>query len=271
MAKVNEKARQIYYEKIKDYKKQIKDFTEAEAVMRLEINRDEEQGNYKRLRLADEILNVASIYILINQLSVSLLGVKNEESLNQARKACYKVVIFLEEIFSAYIDAPYHDYEDKVKTVEAFPEEERFKLIRKLGFAINTIKDGFGESSKWKWSFVELEARMACQCKNIMDLKKVIAGMDPRVEGYQKRIEHLNRTKELLQEAAEGYRRKYELSTRRMDDFKTAIEYLAAYRRLLVVMGRPGESEETKKKIEVWKTKMDTDMKKAEQSKRPKL
>lgn len=88
--------------------------------------------------------------------------------------------------------------------------------------------------------------------------------MDPRIEGYEIRYAHLHLTRQLLQQAADRYREKYELSTNRLDDFKLAIRYLSALRRLHVLMGENSESEVVKKKIEIWKTKMESDQRRKE-------
>jgi len=184
MAKVSEKAREKYLTKIKDYKKSIQEIHLSEKELQLQLRKDEAKANYIRLKLSDMTLNVVSYYVLMNSLSIAMLGVKNESFLNDARKSCYKAIIFLEEIFTPYIDIPYHEYEERVKTINAFAEAERFKMIRKIGFAIQQIKDAFGENSKWKWSFVELRARLATISRNCLNMKRFINGLDPHADGY---------------------------------------------------------------------------------------
>ena len=53
----------------------------------------------------------------MNSLSLSFLGVKNEAFLNEARKCIYKALIYLEEIVSPIIDAPFSDYEQGLETI----------------------------------------------------------------------------------------------------------------------------------------------------------
>jgi hypothetical protein len=65
-----------------------------------------------------------------------------------------------------------------------------------------------------------------------------------------------------MQKSADRYREKYELSTSRIDDFKLAISYLAALRRLHIILGEPDNAEVVKKKADVWKAKMEADEKK---------
>ena len=89
--------------------------------------------------------------------------------------------------------------------------------------------------------------------------------MDPRSEGYSARIALLALARDLLQQSADRYREKYELSTHRIDDIKAAINYLSAVRRLHIVLGESDQAEVVKKKAEIWRTKMENDLKKAEE------
>ena len=141
-------------------------------------------------------------------------------------------------------------------------------LLCKIGFSLDSIQEGFGENSKWKWSFVELEGRFAAVTKNLLNLKTLIAGMDPRSPGYSARLAHLSMARELLQQAADRYREKYELSTLRVDDIKAGINFLLALRRLHVVLGEGDQAEVVKKKADIWHTKMENDLRKAEENAR---
>ncbi|MEW5818521.1 MAG: hypothetical protein AB1798_24410 [Spirochaetota bacterium] len=264
MGKISDAARKHYFDRIKEYKTAIEEMQRWEKSLLNVIQSDETGAEYKRLILADEVLNRVSYYLLMNSLSVFLLGVKNETYLNDARKDCYKSIIYLEEVGSPYIDVPFSDYEEKLGKISDFSDEKRYALLQKLGFSIQSLIDGFGDNSKWKWSFVEIEGRYATLTKNLLNLKTLIAGMDPRVPGYEARLSHLQIAKKSLQQAADRYRQKYELSTLRLDDFKLAISYLSAFRRLLVLLGETAESEVVKKKIEVWKAKMEDDLQKME-------
>ena len=202
----------------------------------------------------------------MNSLSSYLLGVKNEGYLNAARKACYKSIIYLEDTVSSRIDAPFSEYEEKLAAIEEYEDRNRYDLLKKLGYSIQAILDGFGENTKWKWAFVELEGRFATVAKNFLDLTTLLSGLDPRSPDFEARTGHLALAKRLLQKAADKYRQKYELSTHRMDDFKLAIFYLGGLRRLHVVLAEAEEAQSLKKKIGIWRAKMEADSKKLDQS-----
>ena len=264
MAKVSNEAKSTYSVRVRDYKQEIDQILQREKAILMTIDREEDGSAiaYKRLTLAEEVLNLASLYLLLNKISLSLLAVKNEAFLNLARKSCYDSIMYLADVVSDTLDAPYSEYGDKVDLIDGFSDEKRYNLIRKLGFTIESVIEDYGDNSKWKWSFVELEGRFAVVCKNLINLKTIVANMDPRVEGYALRVNYLKMAKEWMNRAADRFREKYELSTNRIDDFKMAINFLSALRRLHQVLGEPEMAENIKRKYEVWKSKMEDDEKK---------
>ncbi len=264
MGKISSQAKQRYFDRIKEYKNGIEEMQRREKSLASAMNAQENGVEYKKLILADEILNRVAYYVLMNALSVSLLGVKNEGYLNDARKDCYKSVLYVEEVVSSYIDVPFSEYQEFLDKIEEYDDAKRYALVQKMGYSINAVKDGFGENTKWKWSFVELEGRHATVTKNLINMKTIMAGMDPRIEGYELRVAHLNLAKTILQQASDRYRQKYELATLRIDDFKLAIGYLSALKRLHALIGETEQSEALKRKINVWKEKMEDDSRKAE-------
>jgi len=285
MEKISSEAKKRYAERIKEYKERIEQIEGRNKELAASIQKtSKSQGltsgqyrgdqftdhdalkevNSKRFRLADQYLNIVSHYNLMNALSLSLLGIKNESFLNDARKACYKSIIHMEENVSPYIDAPFSDYQQGVDSLQDFDDMEKYSFLCKLGFSIDSVIEGFGAGSKWKWSFVELQGRYAVISKNLLNLKTFIAQLDPRVEGYSERLAHVQLVKRLLQQSADRYREKYELSTMRLDDIKKAILFLAAIKRLHTLLGEIEEAEVVKKKMEIWKAKMEDDQKKRE-------
>ena len=285
MEKISSEARKRYTERIKEYKERVDEITEKNKELEQRIAKTSKSqgltsGQYRgdqftdlealeevnsiRFVLADQYLNIVSYYNLMSALSLSLLGIKNESFLNDGRKSCYKSIIYMEEIVSPYVDAAFSDYQQGVESLKRFDDRTKYHFLCKLGFAIDSIIEGFGAGSKWKWSFVELQGRYAVIAKNLLNLKSFIMQLDPRVEGYSQRLAHMQLVKKILQQSADRYREKYELSTMCLDDIKKAILFLAAMRRLHTLLGEVEEAEVVKKKMEIWKTKMEDDQKKQE-------
>jgi hypothetical protein len=262
MAKISNETREMFNEKIKPYRDRIATSLEKEKSILNLIEKDSSGTAYKRLLLAEEMISVATLYMTINNLSVQLLETKNNDALNDARKILYKAIIYLEEIVTNFVDTPYSDLEAKLSEISNAPLEKRYFLIRKLGLAIKLLVDGFGDNTKWKWSFVEMQGRFATVCKNMIDMKQ--AGkdyFDPRSPDYDTTVFYIRLVRRLLNQSAGQYRDRYELSTHRIDDIRLAINFLVALRRLCLIINEKEEAEEIKKKALVWKEKMDSDQK----------
>jgi len=262
MSKISEETRLHFSEAIQPYKDKITATLAKEKTMLNGMHKGDIDYEHKKLILCEDMIYVASLYIAQNSLSLKLMEVKNNDALNDARKILYKAIIYLEEIVTDTIDVPYSDLTDKLETISNVPIARRYSLIKKLGFAINTLKEAFGDNSKWKWSFVELEGRFATVAKNLIDMKNCVKDYyDPNSEDYETTVLYIRLITKLLNDSATAYRDKYELSTRRIDDMRNAIKYLLALRKLHIAIGNADQAEEVKKKAVVWKDKMDADHK----------
>ncbi len=265
MGKITQQARKNYSEHIIEYKKIMDEINNQENSFNTDLKAGKLAGReeYLKIDVADSVLNLSSYFILLNTLSSNLLGVKNENYLNEARKAVYRALIYIEGVVSDDIDIPFSELSEFLEKISEIPDDKRFDIVKKLGFTIDMIKDSFGDNSKWKWSFVELEGRFATIAKNLINYKTLVSGMDPTVEGYETRMNHLILVKKMLMLAATRYREKYELNTFRIDDFKLALNYLSALRRLHIYLGENNDADVVKKNLEIWKAKMEKDSSKS--------
>jgi hypothetical protein len=266
MAKVSEEAKGQYSDKLKEFKAHVETIKTKELAVLAAIRAGSGDVGLLKVSQVDTALNLASYYHVMNSLSVSLLEIRNEGHLNDARKIVYKAIILLEGIVSNLIDAPFSEYEERLAALDAYDDAKRYALVRKLGFAIESIEEAFGDNTKWRWGFVEIEARFATVVKNLVNFRTLNAKLDPRHASYPVVSAHVSLSKRLLQQAADRYREKYELSTLRFEDMKLAIEYLSALRRVHIMLGESDEADVVKKKIEVWKNKMEQDQRKAEET-----
>ena len=91
MAKIAAESRELFNTKMKPYKDLVqKSFEKEKSILSL-ITRDTTGVAYKKLILCEEMIYVSSLYMIINNLSVTLLETKNTDSLNEARRNCYKL------------------------------------------------------------------------------------------------------------------------------------------------------------------------------------
>lgn len=262
MAKITSETRDTFKTRSQPYKDHIEQVLKDEKTMLNIIAKDKSGVAYKKIMLCEHMIGVATEYITINNLSVEILETKNNDALNEARKVLYKAIIYLEEVVTNQIDVQYSELEDKLEEISNMPLEKRFELIRKLGLCIKLLIDAFGENTKWRWSFVELQGRFATVCKNLIDMKQACKDyFDPSTAAYDNTVFYIRLIRKLLGASANGYRDRYELSTHRIDDMRLAIQYLVADRRIALLIGLKDEGEEIKKKAVVWKEKLDADHK----------
>ncbi len=266
MAKITAESREAFTQKSAKYKELIKGVFAKEKELNAELQKDKSKEAEIKLQLTEQMIYAVTLYMTINNLSVDMLGVKNEENLNEGRKTLYKAIIYLEELVTNIIDSTADDLKEKWELLKDVPVERRYYLSRKLGLAIELIMEAYGDNSKWKWSFVELQGRFITVSKNMLDMTEASKDyFDGRAENHDVAVYYFRMLKTRLLKCAEGYRDRYELSTRRADDMRLGINYLLAYRRLLVILSDADEAEEVKKKAQVWKDKMETDIKKEKQ------
>ncbi|HPY53209.1 MAG TPA: hypothetical protein PK505_04365 [Treponemataceae bacterium] len=263
MAKIAAESRELFNAKSKPFRDLVQKSLDKEKSILNLMKSDNSGIAYKKLLLTEEMIYITTLYLTINNLSVEILGPKNTDALNEGRKTLYKAIIYLEEIVTNLIDAPFSEYENNLKEIQNIPLSKRYLVVRKLGLTIDLILEGFGDNTKWKWSFTELQGRYATVTKNFLDLKVAMQDhFNPRSADYDTTVMYVRLIKRLLNESADGYRERYELSTRRIDDMRLAIQYLLALRRIHLLLNEKDEAEDIKKKAIVWKEKMEADQKK---------
>lgn len=263
MAKVAAEARDDFNIKSEPYKQEIEKSLKKEKEILAALSSDKTGGAYRRILLSEEMIYISTIYLTINTLSEELLAVKNTDALNESRKILYKAVIYLEEIVTNIIDAPYSEYEEALAKIGNMPIEKRFFIVRKLGLAIRMLLDAYGENTKWKWAFVELNGRFATVAKNMLDIKEASkVYFDSSLPDYDTTVYYIRLVRKLIAQSADQYHQRYEFSTHRMDDMQKALLYIAAQRRFCIIFDEKDEAEELKKKGRVLKEKMEMDKRK---------
>ncbi|MBP3709950.1 MAG: hypothetical protein J6I73_06075 [Treponema sp.] len=262
MAKITAEMRQQLADAIVPYQEKIDGLLADEKTTVNLLKRDHTDESYKKLQLAEDMIFIATLYMAQNSLSLKILDAKNNDALNESRKTLYRAIIYLEDVVTNFVDVPYSDLTKNWETIADIPVSKRYLLIRKLGLAIKLLKDAFGENSKWKWSFVELEGRFTTVAKNLIDMKKGAKDyFEPSSDDYETTVLYVRMLQRMLDGSANGFRDKYELSTRRLDDMRDAIKFLLARHKLCLAIGDKNNAEEIKKKAVIWKDKMDADQK----------
>jgi hypothetical protein len=216
-----------------------------------------------RLSLCETLLNISSYYLVLHGLFVAICKTANEALLLEARKCIVKALSYLEDVVTRGIDSPFSDYEDNLAAISQVSSEQRYHLVQKLGLSITLLTKALGETSRWQWPLVEMEGRVAAVTKNILDLKNMFVNMDFRSPSYEAMFQHTHLIKRLLRNAADRYRARYEIATNQINDFRVAINFLCALRRIHILLGEADDAETLKHTIDGWTAKFDMDIKKA--------
>lgn len=212
------------------------------------------------LKAYETNIDLVGYFIMITDFAYPITKVKNESWLVEGRKTCLKAVIMMEDLVTNFVEADFASIEEKLLVLEqVIDDDEKWRLVRKTGYAISTFCDSFMENSKWKWLLVEIRARFAVIVKNLVNFKTFQSGNVPNQSGYEARFYMVETAKRMLQEAADNYREKYEIAGQNMSDINTAIHYLSALRQIHIYLGESVPAEDVKKRIEVWTVKMKDD------------
>ncbi|OHD18259.1 MAG: hypothetical protein A2086_04075 [Spirochaetes bacterium GWD1_27_9] len=270
MAKITQKERDEYQERINLYKAKMEELNGKIKANSLEMLKDKSKEFILRLENANYYLNQITLYCGMNEVSVFLLAVKNTAYLERARQLIYEAVMCIEKIVTNFLDVPFSDYAEQLNRIADISDAVRLNLIKKFGYCIDLVKENFGENTKWKWSFAEIDGRMAVITKNLFDLRRFQKLDDPREEGFQDRRAHVTIIQRLLLEASQSYREKFELSTKDIEDLRKAIDYQKALLRINQLLGDNEKIETAKKQIDVWNTLLEKHANQVEEEKRKK-
>jgi len=265
-----QRRKQQFNESIKQYRTEIDGVQKHINALEKEIKTKNDAFNgYRHIIIAVNYLKIVAYYCNMNKESMQIMNTRNENYLNEARKVLYQVLIHIEDVVTNYIDVPPSEIEEKLQTISRLNPQRKLNLINSIGFHIQLVVDSFGDNTKWKWSFVEVEGRYATVAKNLVDYKQTIANNDPRKPYYVENISLMRVTKELLERASRRYREKYEQVTKEVEDVKKSISYMSALRRIAVLFGEAEESAKLKRMIELATKLMEANLKSKKDAKKP--
>jgi hypothetical protein len=217
------------------------------------------EPEFMKIKLSITMLTLVSNYITMYKISLSIPGQKDKNLLDEARKSMNRCLSYLAEVVTNIVDAPFSDYEEKLAKIAMVSPAQRFSLVEKIGQQLTNLKEAYGKNTKWTPLFLELEGRYAVVAKNLINMRDYFVNSDFESPHYQPTVHHIKKVRKLLEQSADGYRKKYELSTKAIEDFKKAINYLSAIKRMDVFTGDQTSAAATKKKIEAWTAKMTAD------------
>jgi predicted NAD-dependent protein-ADP-ribosyltransferase YbiA (DUF1768 family) len=261
--------KQLLNESIKKYRADIEAVETHIKELEKEIKtKNDALNGYRHVMIATNNLKLVAYYCNMNKESMHIMNIKNENYLNEARKCLYQVLIHIEDVVTNYVDVPPNELEDRLETISRLNPERKLNLLNNIGFHIQLVIDSYGDNTKWKWSFVEVDGRYAVIAKNLIDFRQAIGNNDPRKPYYVENINLMRLAKELLDRASKRYREKYEQVNKEVDDIKKSILFLSALRRIAVLSGEAEEATKLKRQIEITTKMMESGLKKKEGEKK---
>ena len=248
-----------YNDEIKDIKRSVEEKKKLVNDLLLKKKKNPKIESYYNLEISSYLMNIIDLYLRMSDLSIDMLGIKNDTFLNNARKEFYKVLQMLEEIVGDDIERSLRENDEYLARIDKMDPAQTLEFIKKVHNVYMNLQNKVGEGSKWKWSFVELQARVAIITKNITDFSAVAKYRDPRTPFFRERRDLMDLGKDALAESAKQYRTKYELSGKARDDLKKSIELLSALRKIHVLFGEDEEATKLKNTIDAAKQALEAE------------
>ncbi|MBN2159770.1 MAG: hypothetical protein JW807_10265 [Spirochaetes bacterium] len=248
-----------YNDEIKDIKRELDSLKKS---MNEAISKKKKFPNiagYYNLELVSREMDAIDCFLKMNDLSVEMLGIKNNTFLENARKEFFKVLQQLEEIVGPDVDRTLRENDEYLEKINRLNPAQILSFIQRMHRILDSLKKKFGQESKWKWLFVDLQARAAVITKNITSFSDVAKIRDPRAAFFNERRELMQLCKESLTEAARQFRTKYEMAGKARDDLTRSIHFLAALRKIHVLFGEDTEATKLKNIIDAAKMTLEAE------------
>ncbi len=240
-----------YNDEIKPLKQEAEEIEKKIREITQKKQGSENLEPYYNLEIVHHFLRNIQLYLRINELSIDMLGIKNSKSLDNGKSNFSKLLQIMKETVGDDLDRDsLRDNEDYLERIDKLSPRHILDLIYKVNDVFRSLKNSTGEDSKWKWLFVELQAKVAIITRNMINFSDIQKYRDPRQDFYHDRKEHLKLAKDSLTEAAKQYRTKYELSAKSREDLKKSIELLEALRKIHMIMGESDDADKLKTTID---------------------
>ncbi|MCL1865411.1 MAG: hypothetical protein FWF73_06325 [Spirochaetes bacterium] len=226
---------------------------------------------YYNLEIITYLMNTIELYLKMNDLSVNMLGIKNNKSLDMSKSNFSKILLLFKETVGDEVERDsLKENEDYLQRIDKINPRQILDLLIRLDTIFSNLRSKMGEESKWKWLFVELQAKLAVITRNCINFSDILKYRDPREQFFRDRNEHLRMAKNALEEAAKQYRTKYELSAKSREDLKKSIEMLEALRKIHFTLGESSEADQIKTTIDAAKFTLEASDKKSEKDEKNK-
>ena len=244
--KVYESELEVLKGKLMEQRKEISDLEEAMSIDKNEIE------EYYRIVISNEFLELVGISCEMSGVTEKYLNRRGDEYLNEGRKGYFRALIELEKVVGDGLLTGLNENKEIVGRIKALNPKRMLILMRKLDEMLGKLEKGYGEQSKYKWSFVDMRGRYVVIFKNILNYRELLVN-DPRKEYYVENVQLIEMFQVYMQKVSERFRDKYLLATKELSDIKRAIDIQSVLKVFMGFMGLREEAELNQKTIDSWK------------------
>lgn len=259
LKRIEKEKKEQYQQLSQPIKEEIKSLEKKIQEIEVSSLKNNKIGKYKFFLVANLYTDIAISYIKMNRLSMHIMDLKQDEILENARKALYNAIANLEKLVGSTIDEDLNDVSERLKDTPQMTPYRKLNLFKKIEYTLKILSEEL-EGGKWKYKLLEMFSKFAVVVKNSINFRE-LTSMDPMNPNYKYYNELVAYAKDLLRKSADEYREKYEISGHEVPDMRKAQEFLKAILRICNVLSQYDEAKEVKKIIETWNKKMEEDLK----------
>lgn len=206
---------------------------------------------YYHISTANEHLELVKLHAEKSKINETYLRKKNDDFLNEARKAYFKALLEMETFLGTIIDTSLSEMKETLDLIPKMDPLRVVTLYKKFRDNLTLITEGYGQNTKYTWSFVDMEARYVCCMKNLMNWRE-LAINDPRNIFYQENYELIVKIKLDIQNSAKKLQEKYQLAGNEKENLVQAIRFMSALRSIHILLNEQNEAEIAKKTTDSW-------------------
>jgi hypothetical protein len=265
---IDKNKKNLYDSEVKDVKRDINSIRTAIKDIKIKMKGKSNIEAYYNLEIA--LLHMKNIdnFLKMNNLSLRLLDMRQSAVLDEAKKELSNLIMALENIVGNEIERPLKENDEHLAKIARLSPRQILALMKKVNYMFVILKEEFGEGSKWKWAFVEIQARIAVIIKNIISFADIQKYRDPRAEYYYERLDLMQLCKDSITEGAKQYRTKYEMAGKARDDLKRSIELLETLRNIHAIFGERDEANKLKTTIDAARQNLEAEDKSTDEKKK---
>ena len=264
---VDPETKSEYNSLIAEHRKELSDFDKKLSVLKKRVQKEKKLASLFRVGIISTLIRQTELRLKMNGLSEQMMELKNSNFLDSAKKDLSSIFSNLEAMVTLRTNESFNFNRDMLDQLKPFNPRQRLNMLKHIKSVLKNLIHAYGESTKWKWSFPEMWAKLAAASKNLFDFREYQKTKDPRMEFYYDLQEFLEMVKDLLFLAAGENANKFRLSTKSPADMLVAVRLLEDLRRIASLTGDQELVKKSKAGIDSYRASVEAEEKAKEKAK----